>query len=388
MMQTDEQTLPSTRTHPERTIGNENDNVEKLAEKIKQLEALLDERSKRAISDEELAIKMFPRIDPDEVIVQSSDTETEDPSVNSGKDKPFLSKIGNHKSKKNGVILFRCHDTDDENDSWCDADKAVTNVGKKEFRRYVKVNKLKQKTYTPVDVKPIKPVGKKDLKRMANLSKGKANVSTIITKIIGKRRTNDGEKYKVLTEDLRATWKTIDEIGPDFSQLITEYDDPDRRDEESDVPKSNKKKKKEKRKKKSPTKKKAQSKKNDGTVSTKHKQSSKTSENKDSELKAKKDFCCRLNHKKFQSYKAEGDKKWFGENQRFDNSECFICKKNIGIKPKNDNFVPSVAKPAYICVNSTRNCKKCLCHFCCVKLMINDDSDNNNKNRRSTRSRS
>ena len=104
--------------------------------------------------------------------------------------------------------------------------------------------------------------------------------------------------------------------------------------------------------------------------------------------KREKPFCCRLNHRNFLSYKAESNKKWFGEKQRFEKSECFICKKNIGTKSTNDTFVPSVSKPAYICVNSTKDCKKCVCHFCCVKLMINDNSSDTNNNRRSKRKRS
>ena len=269
-MNTEEQIQTSKTNSPERTISNEINNVEQMAEKIKQLELILNERSKRDIADEMAAIKMFPTIDPDEVVIaESSDTDTEAPTLNSGEDKPFLSIIGDHRSKKNGLILFRCHDTDDENDSWCDADKAITNVGKKEFRRYIKLNKLKQKTYAPVTVKPTKPVGKKDLKRMANLSKEKAVVS--MTKIIEKRKTNAGEKYKVLMEDLGSTWKTIDEIGPDFRQLITEYDDQQKTKEKpkKNTPKNTPTKNKKTTKKNSPTKNTKTTKKNSPTKNKK-----------------------------------------------------------------------------------------------------------------------
>ena len=442
MMTTGVDDEPSTIDSPQENVCNANNNVEKMAQKIKQLEAILNERNKRAISDDEIAMKMFPPIDPDEVVPQSSDTETEAASVNSANDKPFLSKIGDHRSKTNGLILFRCHDTDDENDSWCDADKAVTNVGKKEFKRYVKINKLKEQTYTPATAQPVKAVGKKDLKRLANISKGKSNGSKVITKIIEKRKTNNGQKYKVITEDLQVTWKTMDEMGPDYTKLITEYDDMMKNLEQTKTksPKKSPKKSPNKNKKTTKTKgtqkrkqssnnkaneggtpkrkqssnkkaneggtpkrkqssknkaneggtakrkKSSNNKANEGGTATR-KQSSKNKANEGGTAKPSKPFCCRLNHKKYQSYKAEGDKKWFGPNQRFDNSQCFICKKNIGIKPTDDNFVPSVAKPAYICVNSTKNCKKNLCHFCCAKLMINDNSENTNKTRRSTRTR-
>ena len=103
--------------------------------------------------------------------------------------------------------------------------------------------------------------------------------------------------------------------------------------------------------------------------------------------KVPKVFCCKLNHKDFRSYKAESDKKWFGEKQRFEKSECFICKKIIGTNNETNTFVPSTSKPAYICVNSTKNCIKCLCHFCCAKSMIDDKSDKTNNNRRSKRNR-
>ena len=275
MMHRPEQTDLSRPSSPQAIISENDDNLEQMAEKIRKLQAMLNDKSKMTISDDEVAKKMFPTTDPDEVPGQSGDEiETDSPSVNSSSHTPFLSKVGDHKTKENGLILFRCHDTDDENESWCDADKAVTNVGKKEFRWYVNDNNLNKTAYTPVAVKPVKPVGKKDMKRMANMSKVRADVSKFMSKIIERRQTNDGEKYKVLTDDLRATWKTIDDIGPDFCRLINEFNAK----KSNDVPKPTSKKTKEKVKNKSPVTKKGPTKKSGGTASTTRKQTSKKKE--------------------------------------------------------------------------------------------------------------
>ena len=112
------------------------------------------------------------------------------------------------------------------------------------------------------------------MKRMANMSKVRADVSKFMTKIIERREINDGGKYKVLTDDQRATWKTIDDIGLDFCRLINEFDAK----KNNDVPKPTSKKTKEKVKNKSPVTKKGPSKKSGGTASTTRKQTSKKKE--------------------------------------------------------------------------------------------------------------
>ena len=412
-------------------------NLETMATKIKELQAMLTQKEgpNKTDNDEddEDIVYPFDPIDIDEVrnhSSSSSETESDHESVNSAKDSPFLSTIGGHKFRDNGAISFRCHDTDDDNESWCDANKAITNVGKKVFNTYVKENKLKKASYNPVSVKP---VSKKDLRKVANKAKAKQNVEKVMLKITNKRRSLEGVIYKVMTDDLKETWKTKNEIGPHFDRLVTEYverqssgqssDTSKQRQssgQSSDTSKSPKKSKQPKKKtiaSKSPKKSKQPKKK---TIASKSPKKSKQPKKKTTASKSPKKsiqpkkkttvskttkkrkvlepkkkqpvkdkpFVCRLNHKQYQTYKAESDKNWFADNQRFGNSVCFICKKSIQSKSNDDNFVPSTAKPAYICINSTKNCKKCLCHFCCAKLMVSDTTTNAQNNRRSTRKRS
>ena len=103
-----------------------------MAEKIRKLEAMLNDTVRRTDTLEEVDMnKLFPREDPDEIRSYTpTDPSSDDLSVNTSKDKPFLPGIGGHTLKENGAISFRCHDTDDHNESWCLADKAITNVGK------------------------------------------------------------------------------------------------------------------------------------------------------------------------------------------------------------------------------------------------------------------
>ena len=242
-----------------------NSNVEKMAEKIRNLEAMLNDTVRRTDTLEEVDInKLFPREDPEEIrSYTQTDTSSDDLSVNTAKDKPFLTGIGGHTFKENGAILFRCHDTDDDNESWCLADKAITNVGKKLFKKYVEDNKLKKTSYTPATVKPI---SKKNLKKLANISQSKANNSKNIIKIIETRRTNDGDKYKVICQDLTTTWKTNNQIGPNFMQLINEFEKVNGQDKQTKD--KNTQKTKAHTKKKSP-KKSVKSKKNSTPKSTK-----------------------------------------------------------------------------------------------------------------------
>ena len=338
---------------------------------------------------EDSIVYPFKPTDPEEVdsCGLSSSTESELESVNSAKDNPFLSTIGGHKFRDDGAILFRCHDTDDDNESWCNSNKAITNVGKKVFEKYVNSKNLKKKTYTP---QSIKPASKKDLRRLANINKAKQDVKKVMLKIVERRKAKNGDMYKVLTEDLKHTWETIESIGPEFCQLMNEYNQKQSSStidaEETESQKKNlDKTSKETAPKRSQN---SQKRKNESTQDTaKNKSTKRKGTKKRTEPYKEKPFVCRLNHKQYQTYKAESDKKWFEEKQRFGNSMCFICKKNIQSTKTDHNFVPSSAKPAYICVNSTKNCKKCLCHYCCVKLMINDTTTDKS-NRRSRRNRS
>ena len=95
-----------------------------------------------------------------------------------------------------------------------------------------------------------------------------------------------GKKKKVLTDDLRATWKTIDDIGPDFCRLINEFNAK----KSNDVPKPTSKKTKEKVKNKSPVTKKGPTKKSGGTASTTRKQTSKKKRIRKVQLNRKRNF--------------------------------------------------------------------------------------------------
>ena len=98
---------------------------------------------------------------------------------------------------------------------------------------------------------------------------------------------------------------------------------------------------------------------------------------------AETEFKCKNNHKDFASYKAESNKNWFSANKRFAGSTCFICKISFSDEKSKDSFVPSATTPGYICLNSTKNCRKCLCNNCCVKAMLgtNDGPSRRAKNR-------
>ena len=92
-----------------------------MAAKIRKLEAMLNDTVRRTDTLEEVDMnKLFPSEDPDEIrSYTQTDLSSDLCSVNTAQDKPFLTGIGGHTFKQNGAILFRCCDTDDENESWC-----------------------------------------------------------------------------------------------------------------------------------------------------------------------------------------------------------------------------------------------------------------------------
>ena len=356
---------------------SELNDVDKMAAKIKQLEKMLCETVERTKKMEDVDMdKLFPKENVDDVEEYSSSSDEAKStvsSVNTADDTPFLSKIGEHKFKQNGAILFLCQDSDEDNETWCDANKAVTNVGQKTFRKYVSDNNLKKASYAPTFGKTIT---KQQAKSSANKSKINAVDSKELIKITEKRTSQKGDMYKVIAKDLSEEWYTVTEIGSDYSRLLKEY--------EESVEQQVKKRKIRDEAKNNQAIPKRKTRKRE--VQPKPKQTN--TKKKDSQKKIDKPpkkFFCRLNHRDYNSYKAEPSKTWFGENQRFDKSQCFICKRNIGTKQQPDCFVPTVTKPAYICVNSTKECKKCLCFHCCSFLMINDKSKEVKNNRRSTR---
>ena len=201
--------------------NTESNDVNKIAQKIEELEQMLRDTVKRTTTLEEVDMNfLFPNEEEENKSSSKSNTDTEISSVNTADDTPFLSKISEHKFKQNGAILFLCQDSDEDNETWCDANKAITNVGTKTFKKYVSENNLKKKTYTPTFAKN---VTKTQVKSNANKSKIKAGASKDMIKIIGKRKAKKGVMYKVVAKDLTEKWKTIDEIGSDYPRLLNEY---------------------------------------------------------------------------------------------------------------------------------------------------------------------
>ena len=201
--------------------NTESNDVNKMAQKIQELEQMLRDTVKRTTTLEEVDMNfLFPNEEEENKSSSKSNTDTKILSVNTADDTPFLSKISEHKFKQNGAILFLCQDSDEDNETWCDANKAITNVGTKTFKKYVSENNLKKKTYTPTFAKN---VTKTQVKSNANKSKIKAGASKDMIKIIGKRKAKKGVMYKVVAKDLTENWKTIEEIGSDYPRLLNEY---------------------------------------------------------------------------------------------------------------------------------------------------------------------
>ena len=155
--------------------------------------------------------------DLDVILANSETSDTNDSgsftssSINTAKDRPFLTKIKKHKFKPNGKILFHCTDTDEENQSWCSTDKAKVNVGAGYFSKYIKHNKLKKHIHrTKKTTSKSKEKSSASTKRILNKRKIEQEKSLKILAIINHKRCPNGIKYKVKLVDGSELWIASD----------------------------------------------------------------------------------------------------------------------------------------------------------------------------------
>ena len=445
--------------------------MQEVTRKLAVLEKKLKEQ-RNTIFSEELD-NMLPKVDIDAMLDEvphrydTSDSESE----NSSDDEPFYSSINNHKLHDNGSYRFLCQDEKGTTIIWCDYQNALTNVGRKVMREYVKANSLEKNRYLPKGEKPRK---KSDTRKSVNKKKLQSMEEVIITKVINRKKIKDGFMFKVLMSDMTSAWLKKDELE-DHDHLIEEYETQlkekeglkrmtaearkqgkekvlsekraearkqgkervlsekraearkqgkekvlfekrtnSKRARTSDVPinksRSQKKKKTETATKKQKSKmsqekkktevaakkqmsktSKAQEKKKTETAAKKQKsKTSKAQENKKKETatsnhKKESVFICKLHHLSFDTFKAEGNKKWFSVNQRFGGVKCHKCRVSISDSPNDNCFVPKNSSPAYICINSIKGCMKCLCNKCCIDITMKGTETATKRSTRSQR---
>ena len=377
-----------------------------------ELEKIIQQQKQKTF-DEELDL-LLPKHTPeaideilDKVPTPSSSSLSETESENSSQDNPFYSKITDHLMAHDGSYRFQCQDEDDTARVWCDYGKAVINVGRKTMHQYIRKNSLEKQRYQPIVDKPRM---KSNTRKTANKKQLNASKEVKLFKVVKSKKTNEGTMYKVERSDSSKVWLKVDELY-DYPHLLQEF-----RQENKEKEKARKRKRKSQNK---------SNKDNDGTSgqvkkTTRNKKTnpkaakvanpkktSKQTKKRKTDLSKDKDktsevgnvsqtlpknnkdtvFICKLHHLSFESFKAEGDKKWFSANQRFDGSKCHQCKIVISDCANEKNFVPKISCPAYICINSIKGCKKCLCNKCCVNLMMKDTGTAKTRTTRSSRSR-
>lgn len=351
----------------------------------------------------------------DEVPTPPSPSDTE--SENSAQDEPFYSEISSHLLANDGSYKFLCQDEDDTARVWCDYGPAVINVGRKTMHQYIRKHSLEKERYEPI---VDKPQMKSNTRKTANKKQLKAHQELKLIKVLKSKKTNDGTMYKIEKSDSTKCWFKLDELH-DYPHLLEEFrqesKDQERKQKVSDIRRKQKPKSQNTKKKKLDKSNKGRTSgqgqktprntdrrvakmsdsKKTSTTRQKRKIDSSKETNKTSEVgsvsdahpKNNKDsvFICRLHHLSFDSFKAEGNKKWFSANQRFDGVKCHQCKMLISDSANDNCFVPKISCPAYICINSIKGCKKCLCNKCCVDLMMKDTGTAKTRTTRSGRSR-
>ena len=86
-------------------------------------------------------------------------------------------------------------------------------------------------------------------------------------------------------------------------------------------------------------------------------------------------FRCKNDHTKIESYKGEGNCKYFGMGQMLWNAKCRKCKIVIsGENGDGDIFRPTLRCPAYTCTNHTQGCKESLCNPCAKVIMLSGEN--------------
>ena len=356
---------------------------QEVTRKLAVLEKQLQQQRTTIFSEELDSI--LPKVNIDELldeVPKHSDT-TESESDNSTDDEPFYSVIADHKLHDNGSYKFLCKDDAGATMIWCDYINALTNVGKKVMRKYVKEHSLDKSKYLSKTDQPRK---KSETRKSVNKRQLQLKETVTFTKILQTKQTNNGVMYKVMKSDLTSGWFKKKELE-DHNHLFDEYKKQTKENEpkkrvttEARKPGKQKTKSIQRNRKRAKTSD-AHSKKSKKSNS---KEKNKTETGTIDQNEKESVFICKLHHLKFESFKAEGNKKWFSVNQRFSGVKCHKCRVSISDSANDNCFVPKNSSPAYICINSIKGCKKCLCNKCCIELTMKGAETGNKRTTRSS----